>query len=75
MAYRGVKIELAIQAMENDYTAIGSIMTHNGQDGYSITDYILRILKMHQKKAVANRKKQSEIERTQSAANTLDSVN
>lgn len=69
MAYRGVKIELAIQAIENDYTAIGSIMTHGKQDGYCIIEYVLRILRMHQKKAVANRKK----EKIQSAANTLDS--
>lgn len=64
MAYRGVNIEIALQAIEEDYTAIGSIMTHNGQDGYRIVDYVLRILKAHQEKVVSDHKKQLEMKRT-----------
>ena len=75
LAYKGINIEIALRAVKDDYTAIGSVMTHGGQDGYRIVDYILRILKAHQEKAISNRKKQSGMKRTQSAANTLDSVN
>lgn len=74
MAYRGVNIEIALQAIEEDYTAIGSVMTHDKQDGYRIVDYVLRILKVHQEKVVSEHKKQLE-KRTQSAATTLDSIN
>ena len=75
MAYKGINIETALKAVKDDYTAVGSAMTHGGQDGYRIVDYVLRILKMHQKKVVSNQKKQLEMKRTQSAANTTGSVN
>ncbi len=64
MAHRGINIEIALQAIEEDYTAIGSVMTHGKQDGYRIVDYILRILKAHQEKVVSDRKKQLEMKRT-----------
>lgn len=69
MAYRGINIETAIKAIEDDYTAIGSAMTHGRQDGYRVVDYVLRILKAHHKKVVSDRKKK----RTQSVCVTLDS--